>query len=303
MKAALTLILILIFSTFLFSAENREIPILKEKKIVFTDEEIKFIKQLNSKGVLRVAQTVNWDTYFPQNNGTIKGFHYNFVKEFATLLGVKLKVTSFEEWDTFFIRKGKELEKVKNDPNYSYSPELFDTNDIFAVGITVLPWREKMFEIVKLIPTKQMLILKKESEIKSIEDLNGKSIAVVKGTSMETNLLKLKNEKKINLNIIYCEKLEDCEKYVSQQKSDATVHDSDNAFISIKNYKDLTVAFPISNMEVMGWGVEKGNYNLKSILEKYFKFAKESGIMDKYWRESYGISFSEYVNVVDYSKK
>ena len=36
------------------------------------------------------------------------------------------------------------------------------------------------------------------------------------------------------------------------------------------------------------------------VLEKYFIFARDTGITDKYWKESYGITFSEYLSILEY---
>ena len=83
-------------------------------------------------------------------------------------------------------------------------------------------------------------------------------------------------------------------------RADFTVYDSVRAYVSVQTYKELTIGFPISDIEVMGWGVKKENKIFKSILEKYLKYAQNTGITDKYWKETYGINFSEYMMILDY---
>ena len=172
--------------------------------------------------------------------------------------------------------------------------------DLLVDGITVLPWREKLMSIIKIVPTKQMLIYNKRKKIRDIKDLNGKKIAMVRDSSMEYNLLKIKKRENIDFEFVYTKTFSDMEEYVSNGKADCTVYDSDRAYTSVYTHKNLTIGFPLSSLEVMGWGIKKDNIVLKSILEKYLKYALENRILDFYWEQSYGITFREYLLILDY---
>ena len=65
-------------------------------------------------------------------------------------------------------------------------------------------------------------------------------------------------------------------------------------------YKNLTISMPVSEIQMLGWGIHKKNTNLKSVIEKYLNYTQERGIFDKYWKQDYGITFVEFIKVLDY---
>ena len=93
------LIIILLVIVFPLSSSNQNIPFLKINSIIWTDEEIQFIKELNKKGSLLIASVISYSVYKPQADGTIRGFHYNIVNEFSKLLNVKLDILVEKKWD------------------------------------------------------------------------------------------------------------------------------------------------------------------------------------------------------------
>ena len=246
-----------------------------------------FIKDLNKKGSIKIATKISSAVYQPQKDGTIKGFHYNVLNEFAKLAKVKIDV-KLVSWNDYFYKEGADIERIKADLNYSYVPTLIENVDLYVDGITVLPWREKMFDIIKYVPSRQMIVSRKENKPLRIEDLNNKNCAMVKNTSMELNLEKIKKDKNIDFTYINTEDFDALDKMVSEGKADFTVYDSDRAFAACRNYKNLTIVMPISEPEIMGWAINKKNRVLKSILEKYLKYAQETAVLDKYWKEEYG---------------
>lgn len=294
------LVIIVVFTVLYTLSFTAAIPILNEKSIKFTEEEEKFIKELNKRGELKIGSTYQENTYFVDKNGNISGFHYKMAKEFAKMTGVKLNIKIIEDWSSYFSKKGENIEKVKTDSAYSYTPDLFGEVELYVAGITALPWREKLFDIVKFIPNKQVIICRKDEKVSSIKELNNKSIVFVKNSSFEGNFMKILKEKKLNTQIIYVDDFRESPKMVAESKHIFTIDDCDNAFKFISEYPILTIAFPISDFEMIGWGVSKNNKIFSSILTKYFKYAKEKGIMDKYWKEELGVTFSEYMKVLEY---
>jgi membrane-bound lytic murein transglycosylase MltF len=288
----------LLASAFTCSANETSIPLLSIKGTTWTAEESAFITALHRKGSLKIATKISSTVYLPQTDGSIKGFHYEVLKEFADLAKVKLDI-KLVSWNDYFYKEGEDLEKVKSDPNYTYVPSLLEEVDLYLDGITVLPWREKMFDIIRYVPSRQMIVSRLDNKPKTLSDLNNKVCVMVKNTSMEQNLESMKLANQLSFTYIHTEKFDVMDQMVSEGKADFTAYDSDRAFAALSHYKNLTIAWPISEPEIMGWAIHKKNKLLKGVLNKYIRYAQENAILDKYWKISYGVSFVEYLQILN----
>jgi membrane-bound lytic murein transglycosylase MltF len=284
--------------TFACSANDASIPLLSIKGANWTSEESAYIKALHQQGSLRVATKTSSAVYTLHKDGSITGFHYSVLKEFADLARVSIDI-DLVTWDEYFYKEGEDLEQAKTDSSYSFEPTLIKNIDLYVDGITALPWREKMFDIIKYVPSRQMIVSRNNNEPSTIADLNNKVCAMVKDTSMEANLETLKKKHRINIIYKNVDNFDAMDKLVSEGKADYTVYDSDRAFAALSNYSNLTIAWPISDIQMQGWGINKNNKVLKGVLEKYFKYAQDTGVLDKYWKLSYGVTFVDYLKVLN----
>ena len=116
---------------------------------------------------------------------------------------------------------------------------------------------------------------------------------------MEKNLNQIKKVYNIDFNCMTINDFDLMDSMVSEGKADFTVYDSDRAFTALNNYQNLTILWPISELQLMGWAINKENKILKGILVKYIKYAQENAILDKYWKLSYGVTFVEYLKVLN----
>ncbi len=297
MKCYLAPVALLLACTVASAAHDASIPLLSMKGANWSAEEGTYIRALHKKGSIRIATKLGATIYMPQQDGSITGFHYQVLNEFAKLAKVRIDI-KLVTWSEYFYKKGEDVERVKTDPDYTYVPTLIDNVDLYLDGITVLPWREKMFDIVKIVPSRQMIVARKDNKPRQVADLNDKVCAMVKNTSMEFNLEKLKRTEHIHFTYINAEDFDALDRMVSTGQADFTVYDSDRAFVALANYKNLDIAWPISELEIMGWAVNKKNTVLKHVLEKYIRYAQETAILDTYWKQSYGVTFIEYLNVL-----
>jgi membrane-bound lytic murein transglycosylase MltF len=275
-----------------------DIPLLSIKGVDWTNEEVAYIKCMNQKGSIKIATKISSAVYIPHDDGSYSGFHYSVLKKFTDLAQINIEI-KLVNWSDYFTKNGEHLSKAKTDKNYSYVPSLIDDVDLYVDGITALPWREKMFDIVKYVPSRQMLISRINNKPNHISELNNKSCVMVDNTSMKDNLEKIKNSHNINFNCITVNDFDTMDLMVSQGKVDFTVYDSDRAFSALNNYTNLTILWPISELQLMGWAINKKDKILKGILEKYIKYAQENAILDKYWKLSYGVTFVEYLKVLN----
>jgi membrane-bound lytic murein transglycosylase MltF len=291
-------VLIAIFFSFTVAAKDNAIPLLSISGANWTSDEITFIKALHKKGSFKIATRISTPIYRLHIDDSVTGFHYNVLKAFTDLTKINIEI-EVVTWEHYFYRKGKDLRKAQNNPSYAYIPSLIENVDIYLDTITALPWREKMFDIIKYIPSRQMIISRKNNIPNNVSDLHNKYFAIVKHTSMERNIEQLVKNNDIQINYKYADNLDDMDKMVSEGKVDFTVYDSDQAFSALKTFDNLTIVWPISDIQMMGWGINKNNQLLKGILEKYLKYAQESGILDKFWQRSYGVTFVEYLNILN----
>jgi len=279
------------------AANDADIPLLSIKGTSWTSDETTYIKALHQRGSITIATKVSTAIYMPEADGSISGFHYSVMKDFAGLLNISInkKIVS---WDEYFYKSGEDLAKIKADKSYTYTPSLLESVDLYVDGFTVLDWREKMFDIIKFVPSRQMIVSRKGNKPNNIDDLNNKVFAMISNTSMKGHLEKIKADNQVTFTYLDVDSFDDMDRFVSEGKADFTVYDSDRAFVALGNYENLTIVWPISDIQIMGWAVNKNNPVLKSILEKYMSYALEEAVLDKYWKLSYGVTFVEYLQVL-----
>jgi membrane-bound lytic murein transglycosylase MltF len=291
-------ILVGIFFSFDGAAKDNAIPLLSITGTTWSSDEITFIEALHKKGSLKIATRISPPVYQRHKDDSITGFHYNVLKAFTDLTKINIEM-EVVTWDHYFFQEGQDLRKAENDPSYSYFPILIGNVDIYLDTITALPWREKMFNIIKYIPSRQMIISRKNNIPNTLSDLDNKYFAMVKHTSMESNVEQLVRRHNIHIIYKYADSIDDMDNMVSEGEVDFAVYDSDQAYLTLKTFDNLTIVWPISDIQMMGWGINKNNLILKGILEKYLKYAQETGILDTYWKRSYGVTFVEYLNILN----
>lgn len=290
-------VMLLNVSMWAMADDHAAIPLLNISGVTWTDEEIQYIRDLHQRGRIAIATKISTAVYQPEPDGSIRGFHYNVFREFANLANIAIDVR-LVSWNDYFYKAGADLEHVKVDAEYAYVPTLIENVDLYIDGITALPWREKMFGILTFVPSRQLIVARKTSLPLSIEDLNDTICAMVKDTSLEFNLERLKREHHLRITYLYTDDFDAMERLVAEGQADFTVYDSDRAFLACYRYPQLTIAMPVSDIEIMGWGIHKNNRMLKRVLEKYLRYAQQSGILDTYWKAEYGVSFIEYLKIL-----
>ena len=265
--------------------------------ITFTDEEKAYIETMKEKGVLKVACRNKKSTYELLNDGTIKGFHFNLVKSFAEYLVIGLEIRVVK-WDDYFSVNGKVPHRAQTDKTYSYTPDLIKQVDLYMDTMTIMPWREKLLCFVKVLPSRILLLTRKDEEIQDIIELKNKTISMVFNTSYETRLRKIEKDLDYSFHIVEVSKTADMVKYVAEGKTDATFQDGHRVLNTLKQYKNLSISMPVSDTQFLAWAVKKDNRILASILDKYIKHLQDTGILNKYFNEEYNITMTEYFTIL-----
>ncbi len=286
--------------------EVQEVDENTEKELLFSDisftqKEKEYIDSLKSRGYITASVRLRDTIYMPLESGEIHGYNYKLAKSFTDNIGVELR-TRMVEFSDLFSTGGKVPEEVHTNPDYSYSPDLFDEVDFYIDTLTILPWRSKLVSFVQTIPTKILIVSRTGEEISRIEDLKGKEIVTLENSSLHTQFKKIEDKHNFSLDYIYEEKIGTWFKKISEGTGDVTARDANMTIFDLRNFDNLNVSIPISDVQMLAWAVKKDNLVFKSILDKYLDFARDSGLFNKYWMEDYSITLSDYLGLLDIDK-
>lgn len=190
------------------------------------------------------------------------GFEYDLAKAFADFLGVDLKVKVAESWNEILPLLGN------------------GSVDFVAASMTKIPSRERVADFSKgYLPVQQMVVVhKKNTGIRSIDDLEGLTIHVRAGTSYEERLRALKR-KGLDVTITAHDNVptEDLVEAVAQRKIEVTIADSNVALMNRRYYPDIRIAFPIEKQQSLGWAVKKGERSLLDKINEFLETIERDG--------------------------
>lgn len=132
-----------------------------QEELVFSNKELAF---LNKKRVLKVHNELNWPPYNFNENGKAKGFSVDYMKLIAKKLNMQLDFVSGPTWNDFLTMIQKdELDVIINIKKTPKRSEFLNFTD-------------KYYTAFNAIFTK-----KGTNDIKLLNDLSGKTVALVKG--------------------------------------------------------------------------------------------------------------------------
>ncbi len=228
------------------------------------------LERIEETGVVTVLTRNNGHCYYSYRD-TPMGFEYDLAQAFAEYLGVQLNVIT-PRW-------GDLIESLNN-----------GKGDFIAASMTITPSREKKADFSNsYFDIQQHVILHKDNyRIKTIQDLKTKRIDVRQGTSYEERLREL-NEQGFDIKIKLHDDTptEDLIGMVAEKKIDITIADSNVALLNRRYYPDVRMAFPIDELQSIGWAVKKGEKELLAKINQFFaKMERErrlAGIYRKYY--------------------
>jgi len=89
-------------------------------------------------------------------------------------------------------------------------------------------------------------------------------------------------------------------KAVSKGIADAAVLDGIVTIEDMKKYANITIAMPASDsINWSCWAVKKGDVVLSGIIKKYLNYAKSTGVFDKEWEDSFGMTFVDFLKLLN----
>lgn len=280
------------------SAETKNIKKEPLKKISLTVQEVKYLKPFQSSKKMRVAMRKGFSY-----KRKAKELNFLFLKEFSKTFDLNFEIIRMDLKD-YFKFQGKIPANLIENSSYSYRPDIFKKVELVADNITILEWRKKLFTMIHTYSTKVMAVTRLGEELKEMKELNGKTIAVMRGSSYETLLKKIQKKQKLQFRIVYTISSEKGLEKLSQGKYDVVLVDSDYfiTFLKISKKKNLNSRLIISDTQYLSWLVAKDNPTLAGILRKFFDYMNRSGKMADLFMESHEFSFSKYKEMIGLKK-
>ncbi|MBC9252022.1 lytic transglycosylase F [Pseudomonas alcaligenes] len=239
------------------------------------------LERVQKEGVLRVVTRNSPATYFQDRSGET-GFEYELVKRFADNLGVELKIETADNLDDLFTRL--------NQPG---GPVLA------AAGLVASDGRKAQAQFSKsyLEVTPQVVYRNGEPRPSRPEDLLGKRILVLKGSSHAEQLAELKQ----NMPGLQYEESADVEvvdllRMVDDGQIDLTLVDSNELAMNQVYFPNVRVAFDLGDARSLGWAVAAGSDDsLLREVNDFLDLVAENGSLKRLKDRYYG-----HVDVLGY---
>lgn len=264
-----------------------------------TLEERRYIDDLRKRGSMRFATIESPETYEPQENGTIKGLDYHLAALFCHILGVDFDLTVVENPIELFSKDGKFDPAVASDPDIAYDPDIFETNDVIAAPLSIVPWREKLMSFVPTVPVGQVIAGKRAEDITTYADMDGMSVAVLEGSYQQTLLLDLMKREGFTVRFVFMNTDDDPLEYVREGKADLSIDGGIYLARGIEGgLEGITVSPLKPDLVTIGWAVRKDNRLLRSILGKFVDTALNDGTFARIWEENMGVNFEFYLDLI-----
>ncbi|MGP0172521.1 membrane-bound lytic murein transglycosylase MltF [Pseudomonas sp. NCHU5208] len=239
------------------------------------------LEQVKAAGELRVVTRNSPSTYFQDRNGAT-GFEYELAKRFAKDLGVELKVETADNLDSLFASLDS-----KNGPVMA------------AAGLIDTPQRKRQvrFSIPYLEVTPQVVYRQGDSRPTKAEDLVGKRIMVMAGSSHAEQLAALKQQlPELQFEVSDAVEVVDLLRMVDEGQIDLTLVDSNELAMNQVYFPNVRVAFDLGDTNRMRWAVAAGDDDsLLQEIDAFLKRAESNGTLQRLKERYYG-----HVDVLGY---
>lgn len=239
------------------------------------------LEQVKAAGELRVVTRNSPSTYFQDRNGAT-GFEYELAERFAKDLGVELKVDTADNLDSLFASLGSK-----------------DGPVMAAAGLVDTPQRkrEARFSIPYLEVTPQIVYRQGDTRPTKAEDLVGKRILVMAGSSHAEQLAALKQQlPELAFEVSDAVEVVDLLRMVDEGQIDLTLVDSNELAMNQVYFPNVRVAFDLGDTNRMRWAVASGeDDSLLLEINAFLERTETNGTLQRLKERYYG-----HVDVLGY---
>ena len=217
-----------------------------------------------TEGQLRVGSDIPYAPFEFGRDPDYQGFDVDVVNEIAKRLDVEA-----------------EFVKTPFDPIFRNLAQ--GRFDMVASAATITPEREKTVAFSEpYFPADQSLMVKRGSDIKTTDDLDGKRIGAQLGT---TGADYAKDEVKGAETVRTYDLIDDAFKALQTGQVDAVINDFPVSKYAERSKKDLQVVQRIGTGEEYGLGLNKEDTKLKEEVDKAINEMKEDGTYTKIYKK------------------
>jgi membrane-bound lytic murein transglycosylase F len=249
------------------------------------------VERIKASGELIVVTRNSGTTLYEGSEG-LTGFEYDLVQLFAKELGVKAHFIIPKQFDDL-------LPKVINGDAH-----------LAAAGLTVTPEREDKIRFGPSYQeiTQQVIYRSGKTRPRTVEDLIGKDLHVLSGSSHEEELIRLKT-KYPELTWVSHTDLESAElmQMVQDKKIDFTIADSNEFAVTRRFMPYLKVGFDLTEPQPLAWAMAHAeDDSLYKAMVAFFKRTREDGTLSQLIERHYGhigrLNFVELRTFVNHIK-
>jgi membrane-bound lytic murein transglycosylase F len=231
------------------------------------------VERIKASGEIRVA-TRNSGTTLYEGSAGLTGFEYELVQQFAKELGVKAHFIIPKHFDNL-------LPSVING----------DTH-LAAAGLTITPEREAEIRFGPSYQeiTQQVVYRSGKRRPRRVNDLIGKTLHVLAGSSHEEELIRLK-ETHTQLKWVSHTDLESAElmQMVQDNKIDFTIADSNEFAVTRRFMPHLKIGFDLTEPQPLAWAMAHAeDTSLFKAIEAFFNRIHEDGTLAQIIERHYG---------------
>ncbi|MEG3640988.1 transporter substrate-binding domain-containing protein [Magnetococcus sp. PR-3] len=217
-------------------------------------------------------------------------------RTFARYLGVNPRITHLSSWDQQF----QDHHGVTHKP-LAYTPALLADGlcDLYPNDLVMVPWRLNKMVITPLYATRMTVVVPQATVqgIHTLNDLAGKTAALMKGTIYHTWLEKQNNTRFIE-NPVVLKFLSTNEAIAALSRGDVdfSLLGADGAFKQTQKHKmAISVAFPVGPMREVGWATHMEHHQLRSKISTFFTLQHmTSSPFDHLWEQYVGIPLTSF---------
>ncbi|MEW6382230.1 MAG: membrane-bound lytic murein transglycosylase MltF [bacterium] len=244
------------------------------------------LTRIKRTGAITLVTQSNGFCYY-EYRGKPAGFEYELARAFARFLGVELRIQIVRSWDEMVRSMGKtHFLAAKLTPSASHQ-ELVD----FSNGYLTIQ--------------RHVIFHKNNRSIRTINDLDGRTIHIRKGSLSEECLNKLWQAGiRFTIEVHEDATVEELIRRVAQKKIDITIADSTIALLSRRYYPDIQIGFPIEDAQSLTWAVPRGETDLLEEINRFFETIRENGTFYDIYAQYYSdIEVFDYLDIKKYHQR
>lgn len=245
------------------------------------EKDVSRLEQIWNAGKIAFVTDNNAHCYYVYKDEPV-GFEYDLAKAFAEYLVVDLQVVT-PGWDDMvsYLNSGRA--------------------EFIAASFTRTEEREETLDFSdEYLAVRQFIIVhQSNTTIKTLADLNGKTVHVRRGTSYQQQLQALKLQGlDVNLALYKNVPTEELIRRVAEKEIELTVADTNVALLNRRYYPDIRMAFPISPAQSLAWAVRKGDTGLVKEINKFLAIIIADGTFQKIYDKYYAnVDIFDYVDL------